>query len=139
MALNISNEDERNLLEIIRANWTVYIRLFVDNLTLDADTTQADLVAAEADYVGYAPQEITSWTAAATDADGRAYTLSGTVTFPLPSSGSQTIYGWFSSDVDVDEGSGYFANKYPAAINYTTGSEAIQVTVVFKLRQEPST
>lgn len=130
MPFRIPNIGEINLTKDLIYAWGVSgvrIHLYKNNITPDEDTVVGDLT--EADYSGYAYQDITSWTTPATDASGRAFTVSSTATFPLNGSGSQDIYGWYATDYT---GNLKYVFRYAGAPIAYGGPTPLEVTIVFR-------
>lgn len=75
-------------------NW--YMRLFSSNITPDANTTLATLLAGEASFTGYAPVHLTTWTAAAIDGTNAAISTTTQGQFTGTGvGGTGNIYGYF--------------------------------------------
>jgi hypothetical protein len=132
MALNVSNPAELRLLTILIAAWgTLDVRLFKNNYTPDDTSTAANFT--PADYSG-AVTENPTWGTPATDGSGRAYTLSDTLSFPVASSGTQTVYGWYATDAG---GNYLFGMRFGSAVTVSTTVKVDDFAIKFTLRQEP--
>lgn len=83
--------EQRQLQALITAQAYYDIYLFKANVTPGPTTVDADLT--PADYSGH-NEPVLSIGSIATDGDGKAYALTGTITFNLAGSGTQTVYGW---------------------------------------------
>jgi len=75
---------------------TWYMRLFSTNLTPDANTTLATLLADEASFTGYAPVALTTWSSPSIDGTNAAVTTSTQGQFTGTGvGGTGNIYGYF--------------------------------------------
>jgi hypothetical protein len=75
------------------------MRLFISSITIDAATTLASLLAAEATFAGYSPAALSTWSTPITEGDGSAGTVSSQGQFTGTSSGGTgSIYGYFLVD-----------------------------------------
>lgn len=81
------------------------LNLFKEDLTLTRNTTKADLVAAVADYSGYAAKAITAPEDAYTDRGGGASVIIPTQDFNFDGADvtptENDIYGWWLEDTDA--------------------------------------
>lgn len=128
----VPNDAEKKLLDaIVAANKLYKIDLYQNNHTPVAGDLAAQYTVAS--YSGYA-QQTPTWSAAATDSDDHAYTLSSTITFPLASSGSQTVYGWYITD---SSGNLIQARLFDASVSVTTSAGVAAFVVKFVLYQGP--
>jgi len=90
---------EARFCEVIRA-WflaeTIKIGLFKSNYTPQDTDTLATYAAIEADFPGYARQNTSGWSAAASDGAGRQFTMGNFNVFTRSTTGAaQNIYGYF--------------------------------------------
>lgn len=77
----------------------VHLHLYGSNLSLGPSTTLADLVAAEVNYTGYAPNTLTVWSTPVIDITGRASTTCTTPSFTgTASGGTGPLYGYYYTD-----------------------------------------
>lgn len=132
MPLNVSNEAEVNLLGILIGAWgTLNVRLFKSNTTLDDDTVIGDFTPAD-----YADAETVNptWGSPVTDGDGRAYTLSSTVSFPVAGSSTQVVYGWYAT---TSGGDYLFGLRFGSPVTVSTTVKPDDFAIKFTLRQEP--
>lgn len=106
------------------------IDLFKANHTPGSGTTLSDLTVA--DYSSYAQQSLTFGTVG-TDGGGRAFSLTGTVTFPLAGSGSQTVYGWYITD---SGGNLIECRRFDAPITVDTANGVTPFIVDITLRED---
>lgn len=131
MPLSVPNQAEVNTLQALVTAWgSLSCRLFKNNLTIDANTVVGDFTIA--DYSGYSNQAFTLGTPA-TDGDGKAYSLSGDISFPLAGSGTQTVYGWYALN---NTGGLIFAKKFDAAVTVSTTVKVDTFTIKYTLRED---
>jgi len=78
------------------------LRLFRTSNPIDADTTLAELEAAESDFEGYASVPLVGWTDA-TVIDGKAITEADTVSFTATATDPQDVYGCFATTIAGDK------------------------------------
>jgi hypothetical protein len=75
---------------------TWYMRLFSGNITPDANTTLATMLANEASFTGYAPVHLTTWSAASIDGTNAAISTTTQGLFTgTAGGGTGNIYGYF--------------------------------------------
>src|SRR5581483_4498496 len=92
----ISTEAKRTLLDHMMTHvGAVTVKLFKNDYTPVAGSVASNFTVA--DYAGYTNQSV-SFGGATSDGTGKAQALSDSIGFPLASSGSQTVYGWFMVD-----------------------------------------
>jgi hypothetical protein len=77
----------------------MYMGLFISSVTVDAATTLASLLAAEATFSGYSRAALTTWTTPVTEMDGSAGTVSSQGQFTGTGiGGTGSVYGYFLTD-----------------------------------------
>lgn len=116
------------LADIIAAHPTLTFRLFQNDITPDADTVIGDFT--EADYSGYASQDLDWGSTPDTDSDGRAFAITQELAFPVASSGSQTVYGWYAED---ETGTLRACVRYDSPFTVTTALSPSATVVLIRL------
>lgn len=106
------------------------MRLFRTSNVIDADTTAAELVAAEADFPGYAPMPMGDWSPSVIVA-GEAVTEPDTAIFTATADDPQDVYGCFCTSLAGNKL--WFAAKFDAAIPTPFGTE-LRIDTSFNLR-----
>lgn len=104
MSLLVPDVGELTLLNYLKDNWgTLVIGLFKSNITPADGDTNATYIAAEADFPGYARQNLANWINAVSDGGGRALTVPDLITFTRNAGGAaQSVYGYFVMDAGPD-------------------------------------
>jgi len=112
----------------VRFNTASTLHLYKNNPTIDESVTIATFT--EANYAGYADVPLTGdWSAPAQQAPGDYYVSSPAVTFAAPTSGTQTIYGWW-----VDDGTGVLAcEAFASPITLASGSPGFSLQVNYEV------
>ena len=111
----------------------VKVKLFTNDVTLNADTVHGDFTVAT--FTGYSGMHI-SFGAVNTDANDKAYIQGTQATFTnTATSSGNTIYGWF---IDVDDVDLVFAKKYSQSSpdnrkDMNTLSNVLKVTPTIRL------
>ena len=106
------------------------LRLFRTSNIIDADTTLAELLAAESDFEGYAPVALVGWTDAVIIGDD-ASTEADTVSFTATATDPQDVYGCFATSLDGNKL--WWACKFASAIPTPFGTE-LQIDTSINLR-----
>lgn len=96
MALIIINGGKILELTKLLATGSYKVHLLAQPVAITRDTTTADLVAAEAGYVGYSPQDATDWTTPAINTSNYAQSTATALNWLCLSIGiPEMIYGYF--------------------------------------------
>jgi hypothetical protein len=134
MALKVPNIGELTLLDLLTANWgTLDCGLFKSMHTPADGDTLATYTAIEADFPGYARQQIQNWLAASTDGTGRALSVADVVTFTRGAGGApQNIYGYFVVDAAGNLLWAELDPNAPVAINNPGNTYSILPTLTLK-------
>lgn len=139
MAIKISNEAERNLLNIYVTLWAstpATVRLYKADITPADDDELADYSANEANYSGYAAQNLAGGAVAgAPDGGGRA-TASWTLQSYAHNGGgtSNSVYGYYVTNNGNDEL--LWAERFPNAVTFAVAGDGVQITPRFTLKSE---
>jgi hypothetical protein len=133
VAIIVPNESEILQLDTLRSNLldAGLLRLYQNDYTPDEDSTFEDFT--EADYDGYDGSETPTWSSAATDGTGRAFTQSEIIQYGHDGgSPTNTIYGYFFTDISDNL---LFAERF-AVPQEMEDSHPFNLQVTYRLRED---
>lgn len=138
MSLIVPDEGERWFInqlfrDEVPADQVMRLKLFRNDWTPNRESRLVD--ALEANYSGYAPKDLfrSVWTPAVT-VDGRGQTTYGTTFLEfLALAGSQTVYGYYVTDMDVNVL--LWVERFATPITVTPVSAVVMLPVM-RLRSE---
>lgn len=129
------NTGKKAILNSYLGSNTLTYHLYQSSITVDRDTTLADMLAIECNFDGYSPQVASGWSMAIINSDFAAQSEASTLTWTVSGSTvGNNVWGYFSEDgsgnlIGVEQADGApidmnaIGNSFPLIPQITVKSE----------------